>query len=261
MAHKFSHVVLNRRPPKYDCRDFRLADFITPSIRRRAATLTKTDWPISQILDQGDTPHCVGFAWAGFGVSLPIADPWNDPMGDKIYYAAKVIDGEPGQEDGSDTRSGVKAFMQFAQLEGNAYAFASNMGDVITWVLTVGPVITGTNWYNAMFEPNTSGLVRVKGGIAGGHEWMISGVDTVSKLFHCTNSWGTSFGINGQFYIGFSDYLRLLNEQGDACTAAEVSTTPAPTPVPPTPPPPTPEPTPVLNIVVSSDFSVKVENV
>lgn len=246
MTTDFSTRKLTRKPRRYDSRDFRLSEFITPAMRARAAQITQMDWKVDHILDQGDTGHCVGFAWAGFGISVPVADDWKNDMGDTIYYEAKVIDGEPGQEDGSDTLSGVKAFMHFAKLQNSAYAWASSIDDIVTWVLTTGPVITGTNWYNNMFNPNASGLVKVGGGIAGGHEWMISGVDTVKKQFHCTNSWGDSFGVGGQFYISFKDYARLLAEQGDAVTAAEIATAPAPTPTPV----PVPAPVPSNEIVV-----------
>ena len=226
--------LLNRRPMKYDYRDFRMADFLSPEKRRAAAQITSTDWAVRRVLDQGTTPHCVGFAWAGFGISLPIFDDWQNDMGNKIYYAAKVIDGEPNQEDGSNTRSGVQAFTQFGKL--SQYAFANSMQDVIDWVLTTGPIVGGTNWYDSMMDADSQGYVTItpNASIAGGHEWMISGVDTVKRIFHCTNSWGTSWGINGQFYLTYADYQRLLNEQGDACAAMEVAGTPTPTPVPPT---------------------------
>jgi hypothetical protein len=235
-ANKFDYIVLNRQPNKYDHRDFRLGDYITAAKRQLAAVTTQREWEVAKILDQGDTPHCVGFAWAGFGISLPVADLlWNNATGDSIYYTAKVIDGEPKQENGSSTRSGVQAFMRYGSLQGNSYAFANSLQDIITWVLTSGPVITGTNWYNQMFNPDAQGVVTVGGGVAGGHEWMISGVDTTTQLFKCTNSWGAGFAKSGQFYISFSDYQRLLNEQGDACTALEVPAGPTPPPPPPTP--------------------------
>jgi hypothetical protein len=242
MPHGFEHIKMGRKPMKYDYRDFRLTDFITPAMRRRIALTTSNEWKVDHILDQGNTPHCVGFAWAGFGVSLPVFDNWDNVVGDKIYYAAKVIDGEPNAEDGSTTRSGVKAFMQFGSLQNNAYAFANSLQDVIDWLLVNGPVVTGTNWYDGMFSPDSGGLVKISGSLAGGHEWMLSGVDTVARTFKATNSWGTSFGIEGQFYIGFDDYQRLLNEEGDACTAVEVVAPPTPTPTPA--PTPTPTPTP-----------------
>jgi hypothetical protein len=228
-----SKIVLNRKPMKYDHRDFRLADYITPEMRKKAAGLTWVDWPIQYGLNQGATPHCVGFAYGNFGVSCPVEQlTWTDQIGHDIYYKAKEIDGEPGAENGSTTRSGVQAFMSFAKLDKNIYAFASSMEDIIVWLLAVGPVITGTNWYSQMMNPDSNGRIHVGGYLAGGHEWMISGVNTVEKWFHCTNSWGEDWGINGQFTISFDDYQRLLNEQGDAVTTAEVAGAPEPPPEP-----------------------------
>lgn len=235
----FDNIILARKPMPFDRRDLRLSMFITPAMRLEALTMTERDWNVPVILDQGNTPHCVGFAWAGFGVAYPVSDPWDNSMGDKIYYTAKEIDGEPGQENGSNTRSGVQAFMKYGVLDSNAYAFAYSLDDIVTWVLTKGPVITGTDWYYDMFSPDTDGTVHVGGGVAGGHEWMINGVDTVKKEFHCVNSWGLSFGVNGHFKISFDDYRTLFDNQGDACTTLEIE---IPVPVPPAPPePPAPK--------------------
>jgi len=225
--------ILNRKPMPYDHRDFRMADFITPAMRKQAAQMTSSDWSDARVLDQGQTPHCVGFAWAGFGVSVPLPLDWQNDMGDKIYYAAKILDKEPNQEDGSNTRSGVQAFTQFSGL--TSYAFASSLDDVVTWLLVNGPVVGGTNWYDSMMSPDTNGLVHIQGNIAGGHEWMLSGVDTIMKQFKCTNSWGTSWGVKGQFFLTYDDYQRLLNEQGDACTAIKSGIVPPPPPPPPSP--------------------------
>lgn len=243
--------ILNRKPRKYDHRDFRLADYITPDMRSQAAAVTSKEWDVPKILDQGNTGHCVGFAWAGFGVVAPVEDSWNNSTGDKIYYAAKVIDGEPNQEDGSTTLSGVKAFMQFGKLQGNAYAWASATQDIIDWVKVNGPVVTGTDWYNNMMDTDASGKVHPTGGIAGGHEWLIVGVDDTKKLFHCVNSWGNSWGVNGTFYISYSDYTKLFNAQGDAVTAIEAGAVPVPPPPTPVPVPvPTPTPAPIPQTLV-----------
>ena len=44
--------------------------------------------------------------------------------------------------------------------------------------LNVGPVVVGTNWYYGMFYPDTTGLIKIRGGLAGGHAYVINGVDT-----------------------------------------------------------------------------------
>ena len=41
----------------------------------------------------------------------PIDDNWVDADGHKIYYECKVIEGDPGGEDGAYTRDGAKAML------------------------------------------------------------------------------------------------------------------------------------------------------
>lgn len=229
----FSTRVLNRQP-HYDYRNYRLADFITPAMRQRAAVVTSKEWELPFISDQGPTPHCVGFGWLNYGNADPVMDGWPNDMGHELYYRAKEYDGEPGAENGSSTLSGVKSFMTFGILKDNAYAFATTIEDVKVWVLAQSPVVVGTNWYNDMFEPDSNGLVHVGGGIAGGHEYMIVGYDRNTDLFKCANSWGSGFGLGGFFYISARDFAQLMTEEGDACTAVEITGEPVP---PPTPPP------------------------
>jgi hypothetical protein len=225
-------IIFGRHRQPADYRDHRLIDYITPAKRAAALTITEQEWTVNRLLDQGATPHCVGYAWAHFGISTPVIQDWFSIQAENLYYLCKVIDGEPGRENGTYTRSGVQAFMQIgAKLKDSVYAWAGNVSEVVTWVLTTGPVVTGTSWFSGMYSP-VNGLVKVGGDYVGGHEWVINGANTVSQLFKCTNSWGTDFGIGGQFYISFSDYAYLLANGGDACTTAEVSAAPEPTPVP-----------------------------
>lgn len=223
------------RHPRWDYRNYRLSDYITPEMRRKAAQTPRTVWELPTIPDQGSTPHCVGFGWLNFGNCTPVPDGWPNDRGHEIYYQAKVEDGEPGAENGSSTLSGVKAFMHFGFLKDSAYAFASSIEDIKTWLLINGPVVVGTNWYNSMFEPDDNGFVQIFGGIAGGHEWMLYGYDVSTDAFFCANSWGENWGMKGRFYISSANLERLMREEGDACTTVEVTT--GPTPPPPAPPP------------------------
>ena len=113
-------------------------------------------------------------------------------------------------------------------LKDNLYAFAGSVAEVVTWVLTTGPVITGTNWYSGMMLPDATGRVKISGEKVGGHEWTINGADTDKQLFYCVNSWGTGWGQGGHFAISFDDHARLLAEYGDACVTAEVGAEPPP---------------------------------
>lgn len=228
------------RKPHWDFRNnrFLLRDYITPEMRRIAAATPRKTWDLPTVSDQGSTPHCVGFGWLNFGNCTPVPDAWPNDRGHEIYYQAKVEDGEPGAENGSSTLSGVKAFMHFGFLKDSAYAWASSLDDIKTWLLVNGPVVVGTNWYEEMFFPDDNGFINIGGRVAGGHEWMIYGYDTLTDAFQCANSWGEDWGMQGRFYIHSADLERLLREDGDACTTVEITNTPPP------PPDPTPTPTP-----------------
>ena len=216
---------LGRKPMKYDARDWRMKDFL--SVNDYKTTVTQKLWNLGKILDQGDTPHCVGFAWAQYGICEPVVDLFDNSDGDRIYYEAKVIDGEPNQEDGSTTRSGVQAMVNDGRVEAN-YAFANSIADIEAWVLNKGPVVTGTNWTYNMFTPDSKGFVKPTGFIAGGHEYLIVGADSQAKVFTFANSWGEGWGQKGFFYMTYKDYQKLFNAQGDACVSVELALTPEP---------------------------------
>jgi hypothetical protein len=180
---------------------------------------TENPWTTQVQLDQGETGHCVGFGWAQWGDTTPINDSYVDDDGHAIYYECKVIDGETGQENGSQVRSGAKAMKNRGRID--AYVFAENMDDIEEWVKTKGPVVVGTDWTNDMFEPDEKGFVRPTGGFAGGHCYLLVGWDDKDNLtFH--NSWGISWGLNGFFYMKAADFATLLASEGEACAGLEL---------------------------------------
>ncbi|MCL4395191.1 MAG: hypothetical protein M1482_10385 [Chloroflexi bacterium] len=208
-----------RIPSPADSRDFPLRDYITLGHRLRALLPVSKTWPVSKVLDQGETGHCVGFACAGFGIAEPVADPWDNSAGDKIYYLAKVIDGEPNAEDGTTVRSGARALQKLRRL--HAYAFARTVGEVKTWVLSKGTLVVGTDWYESMMETDGRGYVRPGGRLAGGHAYLLIGYDAKENAFVFQNSWGKSWGKAGRFKMKVNDFARLLSMQGEALTAVE----------------------------------------
>lgn len=174
------------------------------------------------VLDQGDTGHCVGFGGADWGNTLPVDDHFTNDDGHRLYYLCKVEDGEPGAEDGSTVRSISKVLKQQGRL--NAYAFASSVDEIITFVTTQGPLIVGTNWTDDMFNPDGRGVVKPTGAVAGGHCYLLCGWDATRREFEFLNSWGDRWGISGFFYMKVEDFAQLLAADGEACAAVELPT-------------------------------------
>lgn len=182
------------------------------SVGPQPAPVAAVLWDDSDaVLDQGDTPHCVGAGCAQFGNTEPINDHYTNADLHDIYYEAKVIDGEPKAEDGSSVHSGVKALKNRKRV--GVYAWASSLADIKAWVLNKGPMIVGTDFYNDMFSPDADGYVKPTGGVAGGHCYLIIGWDDADNITFL-NSWGSSWGKGGRFHMKASDFNVLVQSPG-----------------------------------------------
>ncbi len=171
-------------------------------------------------LDQGQTPHCVGYGCAQWGNTLPVDDKFTNPDGDALYYECKVIDGEPNAENGSDVRSGAKVLQGRGRL--GSYAFAASVEEACQWVLQHGPVIIGSDWTNDMFTVDSQGFVYPTGGVAGGHAYVLLGYDPYGQVLTFLNSWGSGWAANGRFKMRQAEFVSLWSNQGEALAAVEL---------------------------------------
>lgn len=169
-------------------------------------------------LDQGQTGHCVGFGWAAWGDSTPVVDDFDNQDGHDIYYEAKVIEGNPGGEDGAYTRDGAKAMQQRQRL--TTYVFASTTAEILDWLRLRGPLVIGTDWTWDMFEPDANGFVKPTGGNAGGHCYLLYGIQDDDLEFK--NSWGDSWGLDGSFKMKIADFDTLMKSWGEAIASVEL---------------------------------------
>ncbi len=252
---------LGRIPSPPDERDYKLEEFLTDPVAQAVAELKQTTvgyinskwktppkgthwanalallepppsgdvkWADNDpVLDQGQQGTCVGHGTAQWGNTLPVDDHFTHQDALDLYYQATIYDGSPddprkpgGGEQGASVRSGMKALQKKGRL--NAYASATTVAAIRSWVQTKGPVVFGTNWLTGMDDPDASGLVHATGTYRGGHCYTCVG-DLVSKsqaVF--INSWGKDFGLNGYFKLGWADVQALLNQNGEAWTAVEL---------------------------------------
>lgn len=192
---------------------------------------TRKTWRIApRSLDQGDTGTCVGHAWKNFLRCAPIQTT-TGPTPFDLYRAAVLID-EWADNDaeatgpdswligGTSVRAGAEAVLAAGRLA--TYLWAFDVTTTVDWVLTQGPIVLGTNWYDSMMRAE-AGMVHIAPGarIVGGHSYLLRGIDLIHGLATCENSWGDGWGSNGAFYLPLTDLERLLHEDGEACTAHE----------------------------------------
>lgn len=208
---------LGRIPSPEDPRDFKMADAVAALEKIKTPRPVKM-WHSDRVLDQTTTPHCVGFAFAGWGIATPVEDPWTDVMGHSIYRECKVLDGEPGAENGSSVRSGAKVMKHRGRI--GTYFFASSVDEALDYLARFGPVVAGTVWSDAMMKPSFIGrIIRPTGTVVGGHAYLLIGVD--ARYVTIRNSWGTAWGKGGEARLAIDDLRRLFAEHGELCAATE----------------------------------------
>jgi hypothetical protein len=180
-----------------------------------------TVWADAVVLDQGNVGSCTGNGWTGLLDADPLPHTYQEDTALKIYWQAKVLDGEPHLDNGTTVEQAAKATKGFGLIK--SYVFAASAAEALTWVRTQGPVVVGTAWFDDMFDPDVNGFVKVSGNLAGGHCYLVLGHSPSAGVVTCLNSWGTSWGKNGRFYLKEADFAWLISQQGEAAAAVETA--------------------------------------
>lgn len=199
----------------------------------------KRSWQIgAKSLDQGNTSACVGHGWKNFLRCAPMQTEAGPSQWDIYRYAvahdqfktndneANLPDGDRKMKGGTTVRAGAAALVAQGRLA--SYLWAFDARTIIEWLLTKGPVVMGTNWYESMFEPDDKGIAHISPGSspAGGHCYLLRGADQEHAIVRAENSWGDDWGVNGGFFLTFRDLERLTYDGGECCTAVEQKVAP-----------------------------------
>jgi hypothetical protein len=207
----------------------------------KSSIINVTHTRYSPILDQGQVGSCTGNAGIGAISCDPLystipTNPMyalNESGAVRLYSAAETIDGDgpyPPNDNGSCGLSIAKALKSANMISSYQHVFSAN--DALL-AASQYPFIFGTNWYSGMFNPDADGRVHITGSIAGGHEILCRQVDATNRHVWFDNSWGTSWGVHGRFYLTFDDFNTLMSQQGDVIIMLP-DAAPAPAPVPTT---------------------------
>jgi hypothetical protein len=173
------------------------------------------------VLDQGQLGSCTGNAAAQALNHLPFHVIGSPCLGEStavsLYSVATNVDAFDGTYPPEDTGSSGLAVAKAAQLAGYITSYEHAFGlDHVLAAAQYGPQIIGTDWHEEMFYPDADGTIVPSGPIAGGHEYVLDGVDLPHRRLRFLNSWGSGWGARGRFYMSFDNFATLLDAGGDA---------------------------------------------
>lgn len=208
--------------------DERSKEFAVP--RRLAPTKSVQHPTFGATLNQGDVGACTGFGACHVmntgHLRAKLEERGQEVLNNKhaldIYSAATKLDAWPGSYPPDDTGSSGLAAMKALKSYGliTKYTWAFGIDAVLSTIAT-SPMLVGTDWYESMYRPSKTGLVKISGSVVGGHAYALTGYQIVGKtvsnnLFWFRNSWGLNWGNIGGFCMTVKSFEKLLNNQGDA---------------------------------------------
>lgn len=201
---------------------------LNPQAAAAAANISYRHHFHDGVLDQGDSSACTGAAarqWLNMGPIRNLDGP--DFM--TLYRENQKVDEWPGAEPayyGSSVRASFKVMQKLGFV--SRYAWAFDLETVVSHVLTVSPVVLGTDWYSGMLSTDKAGFIHVAGRSVGGHAYVLGGANRNKRCpdgslgaGRIINSWSSKWGQSGKAWISFKDLETLIKADGEACTAFE----------------------------------------
>lgn len=175
--------------------------------------------------DQGQIGDCTMNAACGLLVTEPYWTPatpkFTERMIVPLYSEETRLDDVeiPGVYPPDDTGSSGLYSMKVLQRHGwiTNYETAQGLTAALA-TLAVRPISIGVGYYDSMESPDSSGRVTISKNaqIVGGHQIAVIGEDPADHgWIRIRQSWGTGFGDKGYIMLSWSDFDRLLHEQGD----------------------------------------------
>lgn len=220
------------RIPAFDRRT--LAFPVREALNAEQQTLVSQQWTApagTPVLDQGAEGACTGFGVTNELLYFPVAVPGLDATfaREKIYWVAQRDDEWPGgaypdanpQYEGTAVLYAIQAAVDLGYYK--EYRWATSERELALGVGHLGPAIIGVDWYERMFKPDSNGFIHPTGNKAGGHCTLLTGINVNDGYYTLHNSWGPSWGTNGNCKIKRTDMAKLLRDNGEACIITQRS--------------------------------------
>lgn len=228
------------RPDRPDHRDVRLSFASLPRPTPPRLDL-RSSYPA--VYDQGQLGSCTGNAIAGLCQHVMMQENQAgafEPSRLFIYYNERAMEGTVDHDAGASIRDGLKSvasqgvcpeaswpydvskytvkppdhcYSSALQHPATAYARVNqDEASIEAAVLNMCGVVFGFTIYESFESSAVAGtgyvpMPRANESALGGHAVVIVGYDRIRKLFICRNSWGTSWGERGYFYLPYAYVL------------------------------------------------------
>lgn len=196
---------------------------------RASKKLRSYTWRCDEWFDQGSEGACVGFALGHELAARPaeVRGLTYDSLVENIYWEAQKSDPWEGGSypdadpiyGGTSILAGVKQVKKLGYID--EYRWAFNIDDILYGIGHNGPAVFGLNWYSDMYTPDKNGFIKPTGSLVGGHAILGRAVNVTDGYVTLRNSWGRSWGKDGDCYISFEDLESLMNMWGECCFLME----------------------------------------
>ena len=218
---------LGAKPDRYDPRDYRLE---TAMLAPEAATLDRKFWSMVNPdfrIDQGAEGTCVGHAMTNVLLAGPSAHRGyaDFATADRAHEFARRLyleaSGDASYQQGMYPRDACKKLLEWGLI--GSYWKVLDIEDIITALLTFGPVTIAVPWYTSMFYPDNTLAkafgnywvkVNMESTLAGYHDIALTGIDMAPDngappFVRIENSWGLGWGWDGTGRLTIESLRRL----------------------------------------------------
>ena len=181
-------------------------------------------WKLDTYLDQGREGACVGFSWSHELAARPVGVSGIDNSTARtVYFEAQKLDPWEGGAypnavpfyEGTSVLAGAKAIQALGKIK--EYRWAFSLHDALLAIGYQGPGILGCWWYEGMMNTDDKGFIKPTGRIVGGHAIVVRGVNFKRREVRLSNSWGKSWGKDGDALMTFEDFEKVLMDDGEFC--------------------------------------------
>ena len=222
---------LGAKPDRYDPRDYSFRTLMGVPVAEAAKAVDRKFYSMVNPdfrLDQGNEGTCVGHAITNVLTAGPSPHPTfaDFTTTEKAHQFARGVyldaTGDSTYQDGAYPRDACDVILKRGLID--SYWRVETVDDIITCLLTYGPVSISVPWYGSMFYVdgtlskqfgNYWIKVNLDSTLAGYHEIALTGIDMAPDngappFVRVENSWGKGWGWDGTARLAV-DSLRRLN--------------------------------------------------